>query len=246
MPTRPTIETDYPPLCIQITDDGSRTLLDSSSKVAFHSASGALSETRHVYFRNSGVQQRISDGVETSVLEVGLGTAMGLLLTLGAARDRETKLHYTALERTWLPAKLIRQLNPWAWTEHRDLVDRYLDWRNQIPDNPTDGCYRWQVDPHCKVIIHIGTALRWAPNDQNRYDAIYFDPFDPSVDADLWSPKMLQRMHDALALDGRLVSYCVKRSVRDTLRACGFEAQSVPGPKNGKREVLVATKRSDS
>ena len=43
---------------VQITDDNSRTLMHPETGVAFHSASGALAETRHVYLHNSGVQKK--------------------------------------------------------------------------------------------------------------------------------------------------------------------------------------------
>ena len=53
---------------MQVTDDNSRTLIDPVTGVAFHSASGALAETRHVYLNNSGVKERLSQGDPTAVL----------------------------------------------------------------------------------------------------------------------------------------------------------------------------------
>ena len=62
---------------IQITDDGSRTLLNPASGIAFHSASGALAETLHVYLENSGVGEKLRQGIEVQVIEVGLGDCVG-------------------------------------------------------------------------------------------------------------------------------------------------------------------------
>ena len=47
-------------------------------------------------------------------------------------------------------------------------------------------------------------------------------------------------MFKMLGVNGRLVSYCVNRRVRDTLTEVGFAVNRVAGPVGGKREVLVA------
>ena len=73
---------------VQITDDDSRTLIDPVGEVAFHSGSGALAETRHVYLKNSGVSARLACGKNTSVLEIGLGTGLGMLLDRGRGSGR--------------------------------------------------------------------------------------------------------------------------------------------------------------
>lgn len=238
-PSRPIIATDHPRLSIQETDDGSRTLIDVSSGVAFHSASGALAETRHVYFRNSGVEALLRDGQPADVLEVGLGTAMGMLVSVGAAQN--ASIRYTALESEWLPADLIRQLNPWQWTDDHALVDQYLSWRSGLGETPEDGEYRWQIDPVRQITVQLGPAQKWRPSGRT-FDAIFFDPFAPDVDPMLWRKDVFVHMHAALRQNGKLVSYCVSRAVKDALTEAGLQPQTVPGPANGKRDVLVATR----
>ena len=246
---RETISTEYEDLLVQITDDGSRTLIGRDSQVAYHSASGALTETKHVYLDNSGVADRMQKRLPTSVLEVGLGTAMGLLVTLDAARMPNTAagysitpLDYTALESRWLPSSLIGQLHPWDWTSDATMVDRFLDWRRSLPDVVPDGPHRWTLGDNQTVCVHVGSAENWLPDPGQSFDAIYFDPFAPQHDGELWQPRFLATMHSILRPDGRLVSYCVSRLVRDALSTVGFDVRTVPGPKQGKRDVLIATK----
>jgi tRNA U34 5-methylaminomethyl-2-thiouridine-forming methyltransferase MnmC len=239
---REMLPTDHPRWQIQVTDDGSRTLASRDSRVAFHSGSGALTETRHVYLENSDVARRLSQQIETSVLEVGLGTAMGMLLTLAAPRAANTMLHYEAVELQWLPARLIRQLHPHDWVADEDLVEQFLSWRETLPEEPDEGTYRWNIDRYRQATVHVGRLENWTRPAGKPFDAVYFDPFAPDVSAQLWAEPILARMYSWLSPGGRLVSYCVRRQVRDLLRTVGFDVQSVPGPPRGKREVLVATR----
>jgi tRNA U34 5-methylaminomethyl-2-thiouridine-forming methyltransferase MnmC len=52
-------------------------------------------------------------------------------------------------------------------------------------------------------------------------------------------------MRSWLNADGRLVTYCVSRMVRERFREAGFDVHKLRGPCGGKREVLMATCRSD-
>ncbi len=145
------------------------------------------------------------------------------------------------MESEWLPADLIRQLNPWQWTDDHALVDQYLGWRSDLGETPEDGEYRWQIDPDRQITIRIGPAQKWSPSGQT-FDAIFFDPFAPDVDPMLWRKEVFVNMHAALRHHGKLVSYCVSRAVKDALTEAGLQPRTVAGPANGKRDVLVATR----
>ncbi len=147
---RTTIPIEGHDLVVQFTDDRSRTLVKPKTNVAYHSASGAAAETRHVYLANSGVADRMASGIATSVLEVGLGTGLGLLLTLDAALAGGVRLDYTAVENEWLGIDVLSQL------ELRQADQRFLDrdavsavariaWRASSPRRPY-----WQAGPDQK------------------------------------------------------------------------------------------------
>jgi tRNA U34 5-methylaminomethyl-2-thiouridine-forming methyltransferase MnmC len=225
-----------------VTDDESRTLVDPQTQVAYHSASGAVAETRHVYLENSGVAERLSAGRPTTVLEVGLGTGLGMLLTLDAARVAKTSLHYTALEYEWLEAGVLRQLKMGKELCDPPLATRFLHWRESLGETVPDGRYHWHAAGEQSINVHVIDALQWNEDVSTVFDAIYFDPFAPDKNPELWQPRFLARMHRVLSNDGRLVSYCVNRKVRDDFATAGFQVRRVPGPKGGKREVMVATK----
>ncbi len=240
VPVRQVVASPNQAYKVLTTDDGSRTLIQAASEDAFHSGCGALAETRHVYLANSGVAQRLSQGQSTRVLELGLGSAMAMLCTLDAATKNQTPLEYVALENQWISTKVFRQLLPHAWVEHPKLVDDYMDWRESMPEIVPLGHYHWHASENHHVTVVVGDAIEYQHPSDGRVNVVYFDPFSPASAPELWGIKMLSAMHAALDTDGRLVTYCVNRQVRDTLKQVGFDCTRVPGPPGGKREVLVA------
>lgn len=73
-------------------------------------------------------------------------------------------------------------------------------------------------------------------------DAIFFDPFSPETNPELWRQDVYRSAYEILNVGGTLTSYCVKSRVQKDLREVGFSIQKVPGPPGGKREVLRAVK----
>jgi len=238
---RPRGRTADPALVTELTDDGSRTLVRTDSGDAYHSGSGAIAETRRVYLENGGVVQRLRRGVPTKVLEVGLGTGMGLLLTLDAAGNANASLSYVAIENGWIPASVWSCLAPESWPVDPALVRGFRSFRESLPAEVGPGVYRWRISGKLDVEIHVDDAKRCAATEPAaEYDAIYFDPFAPHSQPELWRPPMLGRMFACLRPGGRLVTYCVSRPVRETLRSVGFAVQRAAGPPGGKRDVLIA------
>ncbi len=242
--TRKTIPTRLENFIIQVTDDGSRTLIRTDTNDAYHSASGAVAETSHVYLNNSGIAARIMQGRSAAVLEVGLGTGMGLLITLDAAVQAGSELCYVALEHDWLPGDVLRQLEPGSWIGNPDLAESFLEFRERLPPRVDEGTYLWSAGDRQRVTIHTCDAITHPFGDSPMFDAVYFDPFAPQSNTELWQADLFSRLSHVLKPDGRLVTYCVSRQVREAMTAAGLAVQRVPGPVGGKREVLIATRQS--
>jgi tRNA U34 5-methylaminomethyl-2-thiouridine-forming methyltransferase MnmC len=243
--SRHTIPVPGQPWIVQITDDHSRTLIDPSTQVAFHSASGAASETRHVYLHNSSVASRLAAGQATSVLEIGLGTGMGLLMSVDAAIAAGVNLRYVAVESAWLPSDVLEQLNLSDWVQEKSVVKEFLNWRRSLGDRVSPGLYCRQVGSDQHVTVHVTDAVEYVNSASSdcEFDAIYFDPFAPAVNPELWQPDFLTVLGRLLSPRGRLVTYCVSRAVREAFTEAGFQVERVRGPVGGKREVLIATRK---
>ena len=78
--------------------------------------------------------------------------------------------------------------------------------------------------------------------DTNQYDLVYFDAFGAEHQPELWTAAIFKKMFDALKVNGILVTYSAKGSVRRAMLEVGFKVERLDGPP-GKREMLRATKQ---
>jgi tRNA U34 5-methylaminomethyl-2-thiouridine-forming methyltransferase MnmC len=237
IPERPTFESIDGRWLIRITDDGSPTLVERDSGDAMHSGCGARAETDHVYLTNSGLRSRLERGLPTRVLEVGLGSGLGCLMTMQLANDKKTLVEYVALEKLLTPADVIKQLKLEQQGIDASLIEGYCQLLSSEKFGQT---LQGTLGPFGHLTICLGDAVQWTGSGQQPFDVIYFDPYSPDSNGELWGPSMLAKMKQVLAPEGRLVSYCVSRLVRDNLAEAGFAVERVPGPVGGKREVLIA------
>ncbi len=254
-----------------LTDDGSRTLVDSRLDETFHSGCGAVAETLIVYLANSGALERLRNGRPTAVLEYGLGTATGFLLTAALAECYQTQLDYCAIECSLLPACLLRQLNlseslqsciasgcaqspirnpDFAIHEFHSLPtlgNAFCDFvaSLEVVDVPQLHSVRFSEFVKLRLALGDARSCDFAVKmgiSPDSFDAVYFDPFSPESNPGMWSDDVISSAANSLHSSGKLTSYCVKGSVRKSFEKAGLRVDKAPGPIGGKREVLVASK----
>ncbi|MEZ6151655.1 MAG: MnmC family methyltransferase [Pirellulaceae bacterium] len=136
------------------------------------------------------------------------------------------------------------------------LVDAVAEWQQRPIPRPLVT----RIGQFVTLQLWIGDACHWTPqqtrlsalhstvSDANQmhtgqaagYDAVYFDPFSPETNPELWTSEVLEVAAAALCPGGLLTSYCVKSTVRRAMQQCGMLVRKAAGPVGGKREVLVA------
>ena len=77
------------------------------------------------------------------------------------------------------------------------------------------------------------------------FDLIYFDAFAPDTQPEMWSREIFAHLCDRLSPGGVLVTYSAKGTVKENLRAAGFDVRRLPGAL-GKRHMIRAVKPSCS
>ncbi len=226
---------------LRLTGDGSATLRSERYAQTFASERGALSEAKHVFLEGSGVGQKLTEGREIRVLEVGFGTGLNFFVTAQACEaSPQARLCYTALEHTLLDAKTVRSLEYGKLLNSR-LVERYLAWRELAA---LSGSYVFEFGRVRLTLLLGDAAARTLPAES--FSSVYHDAFSPEVNAELWTESFLGELVRALRPGGTLVSYCVQGAVRRRLQALGLTVGKRPGPVGGKREVLSAQKPGSS
>jgi tRNA U34 5-methylaminomethyl-2-thiouridine-forming methyltransferase MnmC len=212
------------------TTDGSTTLYLPEIDEHYHSVKGAFTEAMHVYidlaFRHALSKKQLPEGQPLRLFEVGFGTGLNALLTLKAAHEANVKVHYTAIELYPLPEDLVEKLN----YGDSDLFEKlhHASWNASQALTSNFELNKLHAD---LLKAKIPPA-----------DVVYFDAFAPEKQPELWTIDIFQKIYDALSPRGVLTTYCAKGAVRRALQQVGFFVERMPGPVNGKREVLRATK----
>lgn len=196
-----------------LTDDGSRTYLHPVHGASYRSTRGAATESRWVFLQGSQILQKPE---RWTVLELGFGTGLNFQLTVEAAKEVGVELHYVSLEP--------EPMSPDRW-----LVDdcwRAVEWGQALQ----------QEQIH--LTIHRQRWQDWEPKAEH-FDALYFDPFGPSVAPDCWSEDCFTWASRMLTHDGVLATYGASSAARHAMKAAGLLVGVLPGAP-GKREMTVA------
>ena len=215
------------------TSDGSKTIQIEGWNEQYHSIHGALQEAKHVFI-NAGLKtflERQPKQNALTVLEIGFGTGLNALLTALESLNISQEICYHGIEAYPIEAEELQALG----------YDTLIGSDPTIFQNIHNCSWR---ETH-KILPHFSIFKRQAffsdIAEANAFDVIYFDAFSPRVQPDLWTESIFKKMYEALRLNGLLVTYCAKGSVRRCMQAVGFEVERLPGPP-GKREMLRAIK----
>jgi len=230
---------EAPKVEVRRTADGSATLYVPALDEHYHSRHGARQESEHVFIE-AGLLPLLEAGLggpcarPLHLLEVGLGTGLNALLTLGRAQAAGAAVAYDALETVPLPAEVVAELAR-KWTADSPETTPLLQqlhaapWREIVP-----------LAPHF-FLTKLPEALEAATLPVNYYDLIYFDAFAPEKQPELWTEAIFAQLYAAAAPGAALVSYCAQGQFRRNLRAAGWRTEKLPGPP-GKREMTRARK----
>ena len=169
-----------------------------------------------------------------SILEIGFGTGLNSFLTLIEGEKQSLNIDYVGVEAYPVLAKEIEQLN-YGELISKDHASMFLEMHNIEWEKPIYISPDFKLEKQQKFFKDI--------SDMSKYNIVYFDAFGARVQPDLWSEEIFEIMYKALKLNGVLVTYSAKGSVRRAMQAVGFEVERLPGPP-GKREMLRATKHS--
>lgn len=216
-----------------ITQDGSYTLYSKEHKVTYHSRYGAIQESNHVFIY-SGLLPVLKKHNKISVLELGFGTGLNVLLTWKNIVDIElAHVDYHSFDVFPLPDELLQACAYEDWLKIPSKISENIlksDWDNLIVVDSS-----LSLTKHCKDILQESLPA-------NYFDIIYFDAFSPKSQPELWSISLFEKIHESMTKEAVLVTYCAKGEVKRILKKIGFTIESLPGPP-GKREMTRATKK---
>ncbi len=214
-----------------ITKDNSHTLYVPELNEHYHSMFGAIQESKHVFI-NAGLKSLGINNVK--IFEVGFGTGLNTLLTIIEATRSGMEICYYSIDNYILDSNIIKQLN---YPDVLELNKKLKDLFYRIHDEPWNNEIKL-ADNFKLTKIKSDITLYEFPV---QYDLVYFDAFAPDKQPEMWSRDIFQRIYDNLSVNGILVTYCAKGTVKRTLQSVGFNVAEIPGP-SGKREMIRSYK----
>ena len=214
-----------------VTEDGSHTILLPELNTSYHSTHGAIQESNHVYIK-SGLDFVAECNIPSvNIFEMGFGTGLNALLSCIRADKLNIPVQYTAIDLYPLSTDETDSLNYPLLLENNHHYFHKIhtaEWekKNEITD-------LFQLTKN-----HISFADYDTPT---KFNLIYFDAFDPSVQPELWTAETLFKLYNMLCINGVIVTYSSKSEVRKNMVKAGFLIEKLKGPP-GKREIVRAIK----
>lgn len=223
---------------IIITSDGSTTIHLPDWNEQYHSKHGAIQEAKHVFIKKGlsffNAELVSASQNDISIFEIGFGTGLNAFITFLEAEKNQQEINYVGVEAYPVAADEIEKLNyvneldaknyqaifekmhQTSWEEKHQISEKFaLTKRQQFFDDISD---------------------------KDAFNIIYFDAFGARVHPEAWTEKIFKKMYEALKINGVLVTYAAKGSVRRAMQSVGFSVERLDGPP-GKREMLRAIKK---
>lgn len=217
---------------IILTQDGSHTIAIPELQVTYHSTFGAVQESKHVFI-DAGLIPLLQSHNCIHILEVGFGTGLNALLSLGETEKTGSTITYTAIEPFPLTKEEVNALN---------YCDQLFqpDWKPYFQQMHACGWEKEElITPHFSLYKTMSILREY--NLKHKQQLIFFDAFAPAAQPELWERSVFDQLYQLLDPGGTLVTYCSKGSVRRTMQDAGFIIEKLPGPP-GKREMIRAVK----
>lgn len=217
---------------LQYTKDGSVTLLNKNLNVTYHSAHGAIQESRHIFI-NTGLHYAISRFKEDlTIVEIGFGTGLNALLTSEEAKKLPRNIHYFGIEKFPITTELAQRLN---YPEMLDMKEKEEFWQLHTCE--------WEKE----ISIHRHFQFCKFNADLNDFcfeqdiHIIYFDAFAPQSSPDMWRAEVFEALYKNMVPSACLVTFCAQGNFKRTLKHIGFKLETLQGAL-GKREMTRAIK----
>ncbi|HUU72700.1 MAG TPA: bifunctional tRNA (5-methylaminomethyl-2-thiouridine)(34)-methyltransferase MnmD/FAD-dependent 5-carboxymethylaminomethyl-2-thiouridine(34) oxidoreductase MnmC [Burkholderiales bacterium] len=202
----------------------------------YHSISGAVEESQHVFIEGNGLTQRLKEARDFTIIETGFGCGLNFLSTWNTLRQSAPgcRLDFVSVEKhPFTRDDLARVLR--EWPQFSELVDQLLAaYPPLVP-----GFHRLHFDDgRVTLTLLFGDALEMLEELDARADAFFLDGFAPAKNADMWSDALFRQIGRLSAEGATAATYSVAAVVRRGLENAGFSVEKRAGFAR-KREMFV-------
>lgn len=218
---------------IILTKDGSTTIQLLDWDEQYHSKNGAIQEANHVFIKQGLTQLKLK---EISILEIGFGTGLNAFITFLEAQKKNLHIDYVGVEAYPVAKNELDKMNYVDTLNAKEYEEVFSSMHQCNWNKKQTISSNFKLTKRKQQFEEI--------TDENVFNLIYFDAFGAQVQPELWTEYIFKKMYNALKLNGILVTYSAKGSVRRAMQSVGFTVERLPGPP-GKREMLRAIKKTN-
>jgi tRNA U34 5-methylaminomethyl-2-thiouridine-forming methyltransferase MnmC len=224
---------------IHETKDGSSTLYSDEFEQFYHNPNGAASESIYVFFETSGLIKHIESADSLTILEVGFGTGLNVLLLADIMKRRDIKIPVTfwSVEAFPVTGKTAAGFN---FTDHLEYPE-LNECLPQIFDQIKPGLNTLNVFQDIPLTLNLfyGKFEKFKP-ENIQADFIFHDPFSPEVNEELWDDHTFKKLANFSNSEVVLATYCAASKARGAMCAAGWNVAKTRGAL-GKREMTLAS-----
>lgn len=213
--------------------NGTRAVRQLSTGEIMHPSVGPWHEANLLYVEQARLAERLSaPGEPLVVFDVGLGAATNAVaaiahaLELGSGRKRP--LHVVSFERDAAPLRLAL-----ADPEGFPFLAPYAEPARALLETG-----RWEGEGVVWT-LHFGDFLEALARASTMAELIYYDPFSPESNGELWTRSAFAQLREHCRDDALLMTYSASTRTRASLLLGGFHV-GVGAAVGTKRETTVA------
>lgn len=181
----------------------------------------------------------LKENNKASLLEMGLGTGLNLLLTWKKIEELQWKgkFNYHSIEGFPLNKDLLKEVyeKP-AFKEIKELANRFLE---KYPSNIEKGVFEISLSDCFKVKLYFYPVEKSLCLINENFDYFYLDGFNPKTNPEMWNSFVFEKIKEKKKKDSRLATFSASRIVKDGLDLADFKWERVKGFRN-KRHRLIA------
>lgn len=219
------------------TRDGSHTIYSSHFDQHFHNPNGAVAESRYVFFEQTGLLNALADRDQITILEIGFGTGLNLLLLMDywLNQDSTAQVDFFSVEGFPLQPEITAQLNYEQHIDHPQLVNHL----SVIFGNLSSGMNNFSLTKGISLHLFNGMFSDFDPKDL-KADFIFHDAFSPDVNPDLWTGQVFKTLRNLSDNDAILSTYSAASKAQGALAWARWKVAKTQGAL-GKREMILAS-----
>ena len=159
----------------------------------YFSNENGLAETRHVFIDGTGLRERLAEREHLIIAETGFGTGLNFLAVVAEVLflNSKTKIDFVSVEGSPISKdKVAAALRPFP--ELRHICEQMLEqWPRRWLGVHHMSFLHGQINLH----LHYGQAEHVLPTLNFAADIWFLDGFSPAKNPEIWSEKLLSKLH---------------------------------------------------